>query len=547
MKRNIVWLLVLSLCLSMAACKAAGADPTTAATVEPTTAPTVAPTDTPTQEPTQAATAEGTEVPTEIPTEVPTELPTAAPTEAPTTAPTTEPTEAPTTAPTEDLSDPNAIRLDTAQNVIDALNASAATSFKLGNDVTIELADKPVRVNHTVVLDLNGHTLTINQSAVGNAISVEGGNGDTIFTIMDSSAAQTGTLRVVVTENGGGRDMFRINMVGGHANHVIVLGGNYEFIAANGVTPNTTLRFFNITNGYQTATIMGGTFTGHEVVQMHNSTSASNSVKPSILSGSFCVDPTDYIAEGSVVTQSGNMYIVEIDTSIPDDPSGGETTEPVVYVEVTAAQELMDAFYSPFDGAYKLMNNITIPASFKVKIFCNITIDLNGYVLTIEQDTVDTNCISIQNDYYTTTLIIEDSSAAGTGVLRGLITKDGAGRTFIRCNISNGIANHFVLKSGTLEYTAAEGVTPNEKIILFHITAPEAVPGYNIIVNASILGGKVVCSLPNAKLYNEGSVNYGKKPEFFGGMTNLDPSEFLGLGATVTTVIINGETWYQVG
>jgi len=555
MKQKIIWLVVISLCLSMAACANTDPTPTTAATNAPTTAPTQVPTQPPTDAPTAAPTGVPTEAPTQTPTQAPADVPTEAatqaptdvPTEAATQAPTQAPTAAPTEAPTEDLSDPNATQLRTAQDVINAMADSSITACKLANDITVDLIAEPLRVNYTVELDLNGHTLTIHQPFIGNAISMEGFPGGTTLTIRDSSAAQIGKLRVVVTENGGGRDMFRVNIIGGHTNHVIILSGNFEYTAAEGITPNATLRFFNITNGNQTAMIMGGTFTGHTFVQLYNSTSATNGKKPSIMSGSFCVDPTDCIAYGRTVTQSGNMYIVNDNAGAPDDPSGGGNTDTTGYVEVSTVQHLLDAFATPFSGAYRLMNDITIPAEHPVKIFCSITLDLNGHVLTIEQNTANSNCISLQSDYEPGTLTIEDSSAAGTGVLRGLITAEGAGRSFIRVNVMSGVPNFFVLKSGTLEYTAAEGITSvNSKIILFHITQAEAAPCTGEDGEATIEGGKVVCDLPNAMWYNVGSALYGKKPDVYSVTSNLDPAEVAAEGKMVTTEVIDGQTWYQV-
>ena len=231
-------------------------------------------------------------------------------------------------------------------------------------------------------------------------------------------------------------------------------------------------------------------------------------------------------------------------TEKPTEPSVAPTEEPtepaLEYVEVTQAQELLDAFASPFSGAYKLMNDITIPAESKVKIMPSITIDLNGFVLTVEQDTADSNAISIQGNYEPTTLTIEDNSEAGTGVLRGLITKNGAGRTFIRCNLVGGIPNFFVLKSGTIEYVTAEGVTSVfEKIVLFHITQADS--------GVSIEGGKVVCTLAGANLKNPGDGKHSKAPVINGGLISIDPTEYLGEGKTATQETVDGQTFWKVG
>ena len=288
---------------------------------------------------------------------------------------------------------------------------------------------------------------------------------------------------------------------------------------------------------------MGGTFTGHDFVTLYNTTSTANNKKPSIMAGSFCIDPTDCVAYGHTVTQSGNMYIVKDSADTP----GGGNTDNTDYVEVTTVQDLLDAFASPFSGAYRLMNNITIPAEHPVKIFCSITLDLNGYVLTVEQNTPNSNCISLQSDYTPGTLTIEDSSKAGTGVLRGLITAEGAGRSFIRVNVMSGVPNFFVLKSGTLEYTAAEGIqSVNSKIVMFHITQAEAAPCTGKDAEAYIYGGKLICDLPNAKLYNAGSSLYGRAPHVYAVTSNLDPSDILAEGAGVTTQTIDGKTWYIV-
>ena len=223
-------------------------------------------------------------------------------------------------------------------------------------------------------------------------------------------------------------------------------------------------------------------------------------------------------------------------------PTEPQATEPVAleYVEVTQAQELLDAFASPFSGAYKLMNDITIPAGTLVKIFCSINLDLNGFVLTIEQDTANSNVISIQGDYEPTTLTVVDNSEAGTGVLRALITKNGAGRSFIRCNIVGGIPNHFVLKSGTLEYATAEGVTSvNSKILIFHVTEADA--------SATVEGGKVICNIAGATLKNPGDGKHNKAPVINGGLISIDPTEFLGEGKTATQETVDGQTFWKVG
>lgn len=105
MKKNIAYLLVLSMLVGLSACTAAPQQNATEATItetaatEATTAPTKetsAPTEIPTNQTDETAVT--TEV-TTAPTTAPTEAPTTALTEEPTTAPTAEPTEAPTEDP----------------------------------------------------------------------------------------------------------------------------------------------------------------------------------------------------------------------------------------------------------------------------------------------------------------------------------------------------------------------------------------------------------------------------------------------------------------
>ena len=90
MKKLLLFALILTLALCVAACDKAPDEPATEA-----------PTDAATEAPTEEATDAPTEVPTEEPTEAPTEEPTEAPTETPTEEPTEEPTEAPTDAPAD--------------------------------------------------------------------------------------------------------------------------------------------------------------------------------------------------------------------------------------------------------------------------------------------------------------------------------------------------------------------------------------------------------------------------------------------------------------
>jgi len=249
---------------------------------------------------------------------------------------------------------------------------------------------------------------------------------------------------------------------------------------------------------------------------------------------------------GSNETQKPTEKPTEAPTTAPttaptEQPTEAPTQAPMEVQEVTTADELKAGMESVFGGSFKLANDITIDlVSAPIKIFYNVTLDLNGHVLTINQPFAG-NVISIQGDYEPTTFIVTDTSAEANGVLRGVVTAEGAGTTLIRVNVIGGIPQHFILKAGTIEYVLGEGVSaPNSKIRIFNITHASS-PS-----TATVEGGKVLSTIPGIQMYNVGSEKHGAKPTFSGGMSTLDPTQFVIEGSTVTTSEENGITWYTV-
>jgi len=312
---------------------------------------------------------------------------------------------------------------------------------------------------------------------------------------------------------------------------------------ADGVTPNETIRFFNITNGGAGAAVMDAKISSNaDGVLMYNYNSENYAGKPEILSGSFSIDPAECVVEGCVVRteQDGagkTWYIVEIDESalLPTDPSD-EVPEAV---GLKTAWDVQNALGSSLPGSYKLANDITVElGESAILVMSSVMLDLNGYTLTIKQPFMG-NVISVQCGYETATLLIMDSSSAGTGTIRAVITRDGAGRDLFRVNQVGGITNHLVLLGGNYEYVAAEGITPNHTIRFFNITNGEQ--------TATVMDAKMSSNLSWVTMHNTTNQNYCKAPVIYGGSFTIDPSVYVAEGCSVRwTVDANGKDWYVV-
>ena len=126
-------------------------------------------------------------------------------------------------------------------------NVKLMADLELENDATIPIDAVKAK------LDLNGHTLTfVNKKYNEHFITVM--NGEASLTILDSSEAQTGTVKIIVKEDGIASHVFRVNSV----NTITVEGGTFIYEFAEGVTDSSNKR--NIIHSNGTTIINGGTF-----------------------------------------------------------------------------------------------------------------------------------------------------------------------------------------------------------------------------------------------------------------------------------------------
>ena len=165
-------------------------------------------------------------------------------------------------------------------------NIKLTADLELENDATIPIDAVQSK------LDLNGHTLTfINKSENVHFITIM--NGEASLTIMDSSEAQTGTVKIIIKEEGISSQVFRVNSV----NTITVEGGTFIYEFAEGITAGGSRK--NIIHSNGTTIINGGTFinnVGGATVNNYAGTQTLNG-------GKFNVAPTaaDTTVTGNIV------------------------------------------------------------------------------------------------------------------------------------------------------------------------------------------------------------------------------------------------------
>jgi len=132
-------------------------------------------------------------------------------------------------------------------------NLSAGNLVKLSGDIeTTNSATIPIDATDAT-LDLNGHTLTlVNENENVHFITVM--NGEAHFKIIDSSEAQTGTVKVIINKDGVSSQVFRVNSV----NTITIEGGTFIYEFAEGVTTAGNRK--NIVHSNGATVINGGTF-----------------------------------------------------------------------------------------------------------------------------------------------------------------------------------------------------------------------------------------------------------------------------------------------
>lgn len=171
---------------------------------------------------------------------------------------------------------------------VNTCKSSLALYFKLGGNFTVETLLTTVGGNAPVVLDLNGHTITLK----GDATIQVGENG---LTIKDSGS----NGGIAKSETGGTRGLFasfknnaKVTIESG------VFSGNYLV----GKTGD------NNTEYSVTITINGGKFTLNNDFKTDVLTKATLSIQ----GGTFNLDPTTYLAKGYKATNSNGTWTVTL-------------------------------------------------------------------------------------------------------------------------------------------------------------------------------------------------------------------------------------------
>jgi len=206
-----------------------------------------------------------------------TETPTNKPTEAPTTAPTETPTQAPTEEPTE----PPVEWIEVGSGMMLRTNLSAGRAVKLTADIQVN-NDASINIDGVdSMLDLNGYTITlVNVNENVHFFTLM--NGEAKFTIMDTSEAQTGTMRAVINKNGISSQVLRVNSV----NTLYIEGGTFIYDFEDGATEGGQRRNLVRSNGQVYVT--GGTF----INNVNGETVNAYAGTLNILAGSYNLAPS---------------------------------------------------------------------------------------------------------------------------------------------------------------------------------------------------------------------------------------------------------------
>ena len=204
-----------------------------------------------------------------------------------------KPTTAPTEEPTEEPTEPEEKWVDVSMAIKFRAELSAGTNIRLTADLELE-NDASIEMNAvSSKLDLNGHTLTfVNKNENVHFVTLM--NGEASLVIMDSSEAQTGTVKIIIKEDGISSQVFRVNSV----NTITIEGGTFIYEFAEGITTAGGKK--NIVHSNGTTIINGGTFinnVGGITVNNYEGTMTLNG-------GKFNVAPT---AAADKATMVGNV------------------------------------------------------------------------------------------------------------------------------------------------------------------------------------------------------------------------------------------------
>ena len=171
-------------------------------------------------------------------------------------------------------------------NVNTCKSESLALYFKLGGNFTVETLLTTIGGNAPVVLDLNGHTITLR----GDATIQVGSKG---LTIKDSA----GNGGITKSETGGTRGLFassnasaKVTIESGTFNGNYLVGRNASDEAAIAITVKGGT--FKLSDGFMTADLKKATL--------------------SIQGGTFNLNPKDYLATGYTANESNGIWTVTL-------------------------------------------------------------------------------------------------------------------------------------------------------------------------------------------------------------------------------------------
>ena len=394
------------------------------------------------------------------------------------TDPTVAPTE-PVVIPTEPLptADPNSQEITDVAGLLAALHESeTGGSFKLGTDITIPDTKETIdiiKIMKDTTLDLNGKVLTINVTDNNNIFSVQG-KEVTTFTIIDSVGG--GGIKAIATTADAKGTMFRVNKISDATQHMVIKGGTYEYVAAEGI--KTAPYMFNTTKGGPTVTIEAGTFN----VEIGTLFNPSNSVFPQATAGKFSAKESKILPEGYTfqeITENGKTWYAVVksqgDATEPTEPTPTTPTTPTTpaapaeTVEVRTAAELKAALEA--GKSVKLMADITTDNlkdvnTIRIEDKAGIVLDLNGKTITIDIVSGGSHWLNLIKADMT----INDSSAAKTGTVKALFS--GNKFSVFRINYTNEgeISAKLTVNGGNFSYEMKPGYTgeKNNDKYIFH-------------------------------------------------------------------------------